>query len=226
MSQLWVWGEAMKTQTYMHPEMVVDGKKKCLHWINVTCALRLPPRCDLLKSAVPPCEVGTLTVTILLLAGSGSLVVTTFPLTEVPVMWKVCPPDVATVVSVPAPNKANKQTITTNTVTTINPTISLLLINFFKHNHMHETEKQYVFRKLAEETRQHCRVHYSQSTNTSFVSELVQLHTFDSTNEDSVTNTLHEHMSAEQNKNRLYLNAKFKGEWCHCCEHMYCICSP
>lgn len=65
-------------------------------------------RCDSLKPAVPPCEVGTLTVTILLLAGSGSLVVTTFPPTEVPVIWKVCPPDVATVVSVPAPNKLKK----------------------------------------------------------------------------------------------------------------------
>lgn len=42
------------------------------------------------------------TVTILLLAGSGSLVVTTFPPTEVPVIWKVCPLDVATVVSAPA----------------------------------------------------------------------------------------------------------------------------
>ncbi|TNN47968.1 hypothetical protein EYF80_041830 [Liparis tanakae] len=41
------------------------------------------------KPAVPPCEVGTLTVTILLLAGRGSLVVTTFPPTEVPVIWKV-----------------------------------------------------------------------------------------------------------------------------------------
>ena len=89
--------------------MVVDGKK-CPHWITVTCALCLLQRCDLLKSALPPCEVGTLTVTILLLAGSGSLVVTTFPPTEVPVIWKVCPPDVATVVSVPAPKKANKQT--------------------------------------------------------------------------------------------------------------------
>lgn len=59
----------------------------------------------LVRPAVPPCEVGTLTVTILLLAGSGSLVVTTFPPTEVPVIWKVCPPDVATLVS--APRKAN-----------------------------------------------------------------------------------------------------------------------
>lgn len=82
---------------------------------------------DLLKPAIPPCEVGTLTVTILLLAGSGSLVVTTFPPTEVPVIWKVCPPEVATVVSAPAPNKVNKQKITTNTV---NPIISLLLIHF------------------------------------------------------------------------------------------------
>lgn len=51
---------------------------------------------------IPPCEVGMFTVTILLLAGSGSLVVTTFPPTEVPVIWKVCPLDVATVVSAPA----------------------------------------------------------------------------------------------------------------------------
>lgn len=92
----------------MYPETVVDGKKKCLHWINVSCAFRLPLRFDLLKPAVPPWEVGTLTVTILLLAGSGSLVVTTFPPTEVPVIWKVCPLDVATVVSVPAPNEANR----------------------------------------------------------------------------------------------------------------------
>lgn len=102
--------------TNMHPKMVVDGKKKCLHWVNVTCALCLPLRCDLFKPAVPPCEVGTLTVTILLLAGSGSLVVTTFPPTEVPVIWKVCPLDVATVVSVPVPNKANTQNITTNII--------------------------------------------------------------------------------------------------------------
>lgn len=101
----------MKTQTCMHPQMTertADGKTKCLHWINVTCALRLPPTCDS-KAAIPPCEVGTLTVTILLLAGNGSLVVTTFPPTEVPVIWKVCPLDVATVVSVPATHKANKQ---------------------------------------------------------------------------------------------------------------------
>lgn len=89
----------------MHPETMVDGKKKWLHSINVTCALLL--RCNL-KAAIPPCDVGTLTVTILLLAGNGSLVVTTFPPTEVPVIWKVCPLDVATVDSVPATHK--KQT--------------------------------------------------------------------------------------------------------------------
>lgn len=47
------------------------------------------------------------TVTILLLAGSGSLVVTTFPPTEVPVICKVCPLDVATVVSVSATPNTN-----------------------------------------------------------------------------------------------------------------------
>lgn len=41
-------------------------------------------------------------MTILLLAGIDSLVVTTFPPTDVPVIWKVCPLDVAAVVSVPA----------------------------------------------------------------------------------------------------------------------------
>lgn len=71
-----------------------------------------PPACVVSKVAIPPCELGTLTVTILLLAGSGSLVVTTFPPTEVPVIWNVCPLDVATVVSVPATHKANKQNIT------------------------------------------------------------------------------------------------------------------
>lgn len=55
-----------------------------------------------LKAAIPPCEVGTLTVTILLLAGTESLVVTTFPLTDVPVIWKVCPLDDVMVVSEPA----------------------------------------------------------------------------------------------------------------------------
>lgn len=103
-----------------------------------------PPRCDLLKPAVPPCEVGTLTVTILLLAGSGSFVVTTFPPTEVPVIWKVCPPDVATVVSVPAPNNANKTIITTNTITTV----------------LKEVEKQHFQNALhfGRETCQHCLV--------------------------------------------------------------------
>ena len=50
---------------------------------------------------IPPCVVGTLTVTILLLAGSGSLAVRTLPPTVVPVIWKVCPPAVDTVVTVP-----------------------------------------------------------------------------------------------------------------------------
>lgn len=53
------------------------------------------------KAAIPPCEVGTLTVTILLLAGTESLVVTTFPPTDVPVIWKVCPLDDVMVVSEP-----------------------------------------------------------------------------------------------------------------------------
>lgn len=85
-----------------------DGKDG--GWKDEMSALNkcLPPTRDS-KAAIPPCEVGTLTVTILLLAGNGSLVVTTFPPTEVPVIWKVCPLDVATVVSVPATHKANKQ---------------------------------------------------------------------------------------------------------------------
>ena len=94
--------------------MMVDGKTKCKHGINVTCAHQLPLRFDS-KVAKPACEVGTLTVTILLLAGNGSLVVTTFPPTEVPVIWNVCPLDVATVVSVPA---IQKRKITANTFTT------------------------------------------------------------------------------------------------------------
>lgn len=61
-----------------------------------------------MTAAVPACDVGTFTVTILLFAGSGSLVVTTFPPTEVPVIWKVCPLAVDTVVSVPGdPNTDN-----------------------------------------------------------------------------------------------------------------------
>lgn len=59
-----------------------------------------------LKAAIPPCEVGTLTVTILLLAGTDSLVVTTFPPTDVPVIWKVCPLDDVMVVSEPATTKS------------------------------------------------------------------------------------------------------------------------
>ena len=52
---------------------------------------------------VPPSVVGTFKVTILLLAGSGSLAVMTLPAMEtgVPVIWNVCPDVVATVVTVP-----------------------------------------------------------------------------------------------------------------------------
>lgn len=63
-----------------------------------------------LKAAIPPCEVGTLTVTILLLAGTESLVVTTFPPTDVPVIWKVCPLDDVMVVSEPATRQNVKMT--------------------------------------------------------------------------------------------------------------------
>lgn len=63
-----------------------------------------------LTAAVPPCEVGTLTVTILLLAGTDSLVVTTFPPTDVPVIWKVCPLDDVMVVSEPAAVPTRKTT--------------------------------------------------------------------------------------------------------------------
>lgn len=47
--------------------------------------------------------VGTFKVTILLLAGSGSLAVMTLPAMEtgVPVIWNVCPDVVGTVVTVP-----------------------------------------------------------------------------------------------------------------------------
>lgn len=110
-----------KKHKYADPEMLVAGNvyTEC----NLCCIVSIQTlmRCDSLKTAVPPCEVGTLTVTILLLAGRGSLVVTTFPPTEVPVICKVCPPDVATVVSVPAPNEAKKQK--PNTVTFLNSII-------------------------------------------------------------------------------------------------------
>lgn len=49
-------------------------------------------------------------MTILLLAGTESLVVTTFPLTDVPVIWKVCPLDDVMVVSEPAAIRVIKMT--------------------------------------------------------------------------------------------------------------------
>jgi hypothetical protein len=58
-----------------------------------------------------------LTVTILLLAGSGSLAVSTLPPMDVPVIWKVCPADVATVPGEATGKYANEAPLESQTTT-------------------------------------------------------------------------------------------------------------
>lgn len=72
-----------------------------------------------------------MTVTILLLAGSGSLAVSTLPPMDVPVIWKVCPADVATVPGEATGKYANEAPLESQTTTAVKQAQLLTLTNRF-----------------------------------------------------------------------------------------------